>query len=711
MPVPGPPLENCPFKTLTRALAKIATGLYDPPFVIRVAGRLDNISGMPILHDAVLGESFPLTISPQTLIWYDPVNSDAGAVAAIVGPGPGSGIPVIVFNAQNGVKYPNNGGIDGSGSSPSPYGIEIRDGEAGAVLHAQGVHPTLGASTMEAKLRFVRFTQSFASGQASNDLNIQALNGGQVNVEISDCSFTTENPVTQCPIFSNPAFPGVVQNPALVYVTTNDTGAPQGTSAVVRFSRNTITAGGSPTAVEVTSGIRFEPMTQTAATLIIDDLFLDGQSNADPTNPAGISTGIRVSPCNASPTFHLENSRFFDCGQYGCLLSPPLLGNTSLVKVNIVGNVIQTNGLRASQLPGCLGAACSAACVPTCMGSQEAYCLPGAGIGIELLGSPAASLQGVEGTIDLNQLFGNKVGILVHAVSPPFSTSPGLLSIYGNSISGQVLDPTLLYAAGAGTYTGTGIVLSVQDAGVLGTNVILDSNVISGNPGRGVLLGTRLAAFGGTGAMLQPVLRNDRMYQNGLPPNPAADGVQVLDLGGLGSAVHPRFIFETVWGNGRYGFNAPATTAAELWCSISWMNTTSDLNGFSFANPGATPVVWFTDFCGAPWTLACNPSPPLPTPGPAENFSRRSDPLFVNPAAGDFRLTCGGGSPCASPAHDRAIGSSGAGPPGAPIGLILPFLPTVDAIGQPREIDLAPAAGPNDPVADMGALEKQNFVP
>jgi hypothetical protein len=199
--------------------------------------------------------------------------------------------------------------------------------------------------------------------------------------------------------------------------------------------------------------------------------------------------------------------------------------------------------------------------------------------------------------------------------------------------------------------------------------------------------------FAGAG-VLGPVLVHETIWNH-------LNGFGVNNVNGLG--------VPCIWNSIVYGNNAPGLPAG----------APKDLNGFIFPSPPTIPLggpatVNHTDFCGAPWPVACG-SVPDPV---APDMCISAPPQFEAPGAmpQNLQLICAGvtnptpppncSTPCYSPGFpgggsrciDRAFTPT---PPGSN-----PLFPSQDATGAPRVGLVALTAA-----ADMGALEKQTCMP
>jgi hypothetical protein len=697
--------------------------------IVRVAAR-------GIVHDANLSppEVFPLRVLPGYRLKYDSVNSLPNTAVEISGPLPGTGFPAVEFLAVNGAQYGAYGisdGIDGTGGPT--FGFEIQGGDINLLAHAG---PPVGSvpSIVAVQIDSVSFEGeakppgSPPPARSVNCLNIQALAGGRVTMTVANCSFSTETDLTLCPNVTGytGASPAVwtdgqvPQNPALIYIVGTELAPNQGTFLQVTLSNALVlplaTVGPVP---EVTHGIRIEQAgTTILSSVTIERSTVEGNANADPAVPEGISVGICHTPYLCADLLQVFSTIVQDCGQYGILTTPLGVGPVVPV-VELSGNKVLGNGTRANPVGNCqfvAWASCTAGSLPS-----VTYCLPGAGIANECLG-PQVS---VGGTIDQNELLANRVGLSIVAAESPGSVgAPGLM-VKRNHFEGQVYAPPLLYCdptspfpcSTAVYYSGTGVLISAQNNGQIDLSGLFDSNMYTGNEGRGVLIASRNAP-GGPPANLSPVLVNERIWSNGTVAAAGQDGATIF-AGATGAGagpVQPLFVNCTIWGNPGFAVNnLTATSEAILWNSIAYGNHggAGDLNGFVFPSVGGPALgdprtVNYSDFCGSPWDVMLVPcgsqlDPALP------HFCISAPPMFVGPPPPGFELTCGGGGtppgcvpPCFTPGVpgggsrciDRANSAA-------------PFFPIFDAKGAFRSVGLNSTTA----VPDMGALEKQTCTP
>ncbi|MCI0589584.1 MAG: hypothetical protein L0323_22440 [Planctomycetes bacterium] len=668
-PPPPPPYAG-PFKTITRALSVLGTAGYaGPPFTVWIAGRRDNVTTAPIPYDAANGEVFPLSVMiPQVTLRYDAARSDraplGGLTSAIIeGPDP--------VNSQTETLHfmgvpANLGtcGIDGSGGSP--YGFEIRGGEVSVIFHTDGA-----TGGMNASVRGVLFSGAPAGSttESGNALNVHVLNGAQATVLIDTCRFTTALSIPFAPVFpgGSPFNLGGGQRAAFILLFENQTGAPPPVNARLDASIRSITMEPDPTVTpvpEVVTGIELRAWTLSEINVAINDAVILGHATATTPPREGIGTGIRLTVDNGSPTFALTGSEVSSCGEYGVHVRPEPQFSVSgiLPALTIDTSVFTGNGVRGPAPSGCANGT----------GGQ---CLPGAAIAVELQAQSAGTNSSVGGSIASNVISGNRVGIILtwnqNTLPTGTTTYPQGLSISGNDISSQTLNPPLTDPSpGIGTYSGIGLLMLAENGAFVDDPVVVDSNRIHDNEGRGVLMVIRSTANGP--ATLSPRLQNNLIYSNGTLAGSLEDGVEVWNLGG--GTIRPRLVYNTIWGNGLFGVNNVVPSAAsrpEIYRSIIWRNNGpptgpwNDLNGFSFVPPGSPGTlgsVESSDFCGGPWLTA---TPPVtscggvggvggvqPPPSAANNWNINAEPLFVNVATPpfDFQLACGIPSPCAPPA-------------------------------------------------------------
>ena len=162
----------------------------------------------------------------------------------------------------------------------------------------------------------------------------------------------------------------------------------------------------------------------------------------------------------------------------------------------------------------------------------------------------------------------------------------------------------------------------------------------------------------------------------------------------------------------RWGPQRSISASCAAWNSIIYanngipvpMSAGLDLSGFRFPPFATGGLVNFSDFCGYPWgvTVPCGSNPPTM----AGCISVVPD--FVNPAAPNFVLRCGGGGtpgPCTPTC--LPAGGSRCIDAGDPTGPGAPAMPLTDANGAPRAVGLNSSAL----VPDMGAVEKQTCSP
>ncbi len=685
--------------------------------IVRVAAR-----GVP--HEPGLpGEAFPLQIGPGFQLVYDSVNSLPNTQVDIIGPPVGSGVAAIELIALNGVGY---GGLVIDGRGGPTYGFRIRGGDINLLAHAQNIPPSLPPAAAPSMIAVQIDSVEFAGARpvpgsptSVNCLNIQALNGGRVNMAVSNCRFASAEPINQCPFLPGyPALFGPGQLPpsaALVYVVANQpAGIQTGTSMQVTFTGVEFAAEGAP-AADVTHGLRVVTLNQVATTVRVERCTFDGFASGIPGTPGGMGVGLALAPDQTSPILQVFSTTFRNCREYALLVSPTLFG-PSRPNLTISGNTFEDNGLQATPIGGCQ-APNSQVC-PATPGSNPSYCLPGAGIGIELLGAD----ESVQGFIDQNPFLANRVGISLHIASTPGALPVPSLTVRRNRIEGQVFAPAIAYVPGV-DYTGTGVLVSAENGATIGPAVVFDSNEYVGNEGRAVLIATRNA----DPALLSPTFQNERIWSNGTVVA-GEDGVEIYDGSGSPTGVvQPLFVHCDVFGHPGFGMNNVFTTSEpRLWNSNVRENNGpplgpwNDLNNFGFASTTPQPGgrVAYSNFCGSPFGAAvtCG-SLSNPIPGPAgSDGCISSDPFFAVPVSGVFELTCGPTPACPTnpPVTDctlsEAIDSgwiAGAGL-AFPAGLAVPTIPGLDALLRPRPIQITGLV-PARP--DMGALEKPTACP
>jgi hypothetical protein len=269
----------------------INSGAHAAPFTVRVAGRR-NAAGNPIVHNAALGESFPIRVPADTLLQYDPTYSE-GVRVIIEGPLPGNGANTLEFRACaaptcGGTVFGPSAGIDGSGLAP--YGFELRNGDRNLVLEAAGA-----GRRMDVTIKGVDFTGAPAgSSNPTNDVDVYVYNGATGSPLFQNCRFSTDATLTTAP----PDATGPTQSPppaslfpALVFALADQTSAPPPTVVLsLRLVGCTVTVGTS--LPEVSHGIRTNFVGNPSVSVTVDGLTLDDLSNTDPAAPQGITEGI-----------------------------------------------------------------------------------------------------------------------------------------------------------------------------------------------------------------------------------------------------------------------------------------------------------------------------------------------------------------------------------------------------------------------------------
>jgi hypothetical protein len=696
-PYPGAPWPG-PFKTITRALSVLGTpGYTGLPFQIYIAGRRNDLTGAPIPYDAANGEIFPLSVTnPQVTLRYDAAHSDrapGGGITTAIISGPDVSLQTETINFVGIPQNLGTCGIDGSGG-PSLYGFEIRGGLVSLILHADT--PTGG---MNATVRGVLFSGG-APGNPSqlsgNGVNLHAINAAQLTVLIEACRFTTSFNLNVAPSFPGGSpFVGVnaARQAAFIQAYANQLGGippgPPTLTATIHGVSMEPEPGVNPVP-EITYGIEVDPWSQSLVDLTLTEVEMEGASAGNPAAPEGIGTGIRVNQDTRDFLFTVNGaSSVNNCGVYGIHIRPafvaaPVGGITP--HVTIESSSFIGNGVRAGAPSGCAPGT----------GGQ---CLPGAAIGIEIQTQGYDSY--VTGSIASNNIAGNRVGIVLdwNQNTRPGGVGPypGALSIYGNFIFSQVLNPPLIDPVTAVTYSGVGLLMIADNLAFIDDPVLVDSNRIYENDGHGVLLLTRPPAA--SPAVLSPRFQNNLIYSNG------QDGVEVRSAGA--GTMQPRFVYHTIWDNALFGVDnvfPAATSRPEIYRSILWGNNgtpgaSNDLNGFSLAPAPAFGLVQSSDFCGSPWvgtTCGGVPAPPVQ----ANNWNVSVNPFLFVPPTGQLQLLCNlvvcppPCPTCISPCVDILDPAIGIPAP--------PFAVPFDAAGVLRPV----AIKGTTPIPDMGALEK-----
>ena len=135
--IPGspPPTIPGPFRTITAAVLAAATPATGFPVTILVAGATSG--GSPVVYDAALGESFPISVPQDTVIRYDAANSTPGTLVTV--DAAGTGAPwVFAFQASPANPFSSAGGLDGSTLGSGTQAIRVRGADVGVRIAATG---------------------------------------------------------------------------------------------------------------------------------------------------------------------------------------------------------------------------------------------------------------------------------------------------------------------------------------------------------------------------------------------------------------------------------------------------------------------------------------------------------------------------------------------------------------------------------------------
>ncbi|HET6203455.1 MAG TPA: hypothetical protein VFI25_11715 [Planctomycetota bacterium] len=145
-----PPTIPGPFKTITAAVQAAANPASGTPVTILVAGVTSG--GTPVVYNAALGESFPISVPAETMIRYDAANSTPGTLVSV----DGGGTALSVFEFLG--PFSAAGGLDGSTLGSGIQAISVRGGQIGVHVDAQT------AMVNSITLRNVRFWNNVSAG-------------------------------------------------------------------------------------------------------------------------------------------------------------------------------------------------------------------------------------------------------------------------------------------------------------------------------------------------------------------------------------------------------------------------------------------------------------------------------------------------------------------------------------------------------------------
>lgn len=749
---PPPAIGSGPFKTVTKALSTIAQNPSigsGPPYTVRIAARWHEGLGAAFVYGPAgapnyTGETFPLVVPPRTLLKADAASSERHPVPGQIlraviqgemfGPGFIPNADTLQFLAGESDQFTSEGGLDGT--EIAGWGLEVRGGLRSAYLEADYSHVSrwsqipVGPPPADPTIprMSIRIDGVWFSGRSAYDLDAHILEGAIGNFTVTGSRFTTDTSVAVTAGAPVPHSHHTGQ--ALVHVFSESSTDDWATVLQPTFSglEMTVLPQGS-VLPEVVWGLEFEPQVGSDALVSVSNVRITG--GADELNPEGISIGIEFASNTGNPLvggqptiprFDLSGSHVSGCAVFGVAVATGASGPATLTRLEISGNTFHGNGVRPSAVYG---------------SSSTHDHFPGAGLHLVRRGG------WFTGSVSSNFIDFNKTGIALACAGfvPPFIPPPPQpqdLRISGNDIWDQEFYPAGFVTSSGLFGDGVGVILSddftlgpTGTPGTIPSGYIFEGNRVHENFRHGVwILKTQAPSE------ISPVLRNDRIHNNGLvaAPPPAGstpgDGVRIEGTVGTG-IFRPLLVNETIvlhpFGYGVHNVNGTAEPI--LWNSIVYLNGGPvvvamppapsggpDLFGFFFATAGGLAVgdprtVNFSNFCGPPHVVACGN---LSNPGPPD-FCISAAPDFDGPTPPSFELRCGGaGNPS----------------PPSPTGCAAPCFTTMTPVGQggSRSIDRATAAAPSFPqldakgaprvglisgavVPDMGALEKQTCIP
>jgi hypothetical protein len=553
--------------------------------VVNVAGRRDAANNV-IPYDEANGEIFPIVLTDRIVLAYDPNNSEfftGGArVPAVIrkAVNPTLGIVVQLF-AVGGLSLGPLTGLDGQTAGVGLRLLHVENGNTSVLLAASG------AATNEAFLRGVTVRNGAAS-----DLRILAQDGGTTSTSVLDSTLRTNvNTGTLLDVAAaNPTTPSTSTRASAIVQSVAVSADQVGGVAVSHPVTGVAVA-----AQGVTGG---SPFVEFEAS----DLTISGFTNANPSAPLGLDTGLQFSALG-------PGSPRVKAGADG--------GNISLCGLNGVEFGSITSG-------GDVGATIANLRVASCgfRASPGPTSLQGHGFSLNVLS---------QGTLDVTLQANN---IFDHFLDGVFVNPAGVAGgVMGSAVVRIVSNE--IHACGR-----DGARFLLNPGGSMGGSTF-QSNRIHDNASKGIRLLTSTA-----GQALSATVVNNLIYGND------GGGIEIDTTAGGSSFVtmtHNTVVDNTGIGVSLVGPNHGSTV---FWNGISWHILAPpgpDFSGFFFSGQ-INYSTWQTCAVGSTCAGTGNRTPPL---FPA--------PQFVNPSAADYHLV---NNDITNPAVDAA--RSNPPPPAAP---------------------------------------------